>query len=67
MVAQQINNVLENGYIEKEIKSQFPGKGSVALNTINSAFIEDTKSNDDALAVKDASLFGVLMTQIQIV
>ena len=64
MLANNIRNSVEDGYIEREIRSMMPGAGKTALATINAHMFEQQDSLAVAINKEDSSEFSALLSQL---
>lgn len=64
MVARQIENSLEDGFIEREITDLYGGLAAGELATVNSVLFDVSPTFEVGMKEKDASEFGCMMTQI---
>lgn len=62
--AKHINNAIEDGYIEREIREICPGKGRECLATINESLLLESKTLEETVNDEKCSDFASLMNQI---
>lgn len=63
-IAKEIDNALEDGYIEREGRELFPGAANEYINTMNEAIIDNSPSLSEQLSKEGASVFGAVLQQV---
>lgn len=62
--ADHIDNCIEDGYIEREMKSLCPGNGADCINTMNDILLTETKSLEEDVKEGKKSPFLMLLSQV---
>lgn len=62
--ADHIDNAIEDGFIEREMKEMYPVRGAECINTMNMVMEDNAKTMEECLADEKSTEFSVLFQQI---